>query len=645
MIQPESSSCSTSASTSVSYPGIGHHCGIAFIRLRKPYEFYLEKYKDPDLLLTLMYLMLLRQRNRGLDAAGIATAFLPYVDRAEQEYLFKDKMISKDPVADLYASLIRRDNQGTCLADERRGNVMMGHVLYSTLLSQVDYRFVHPVEKADAWPTKRIVIAMNGNFANNKEQRDFLRSVGQAPTSVSDIHTLGESFGHFLNLSHFRLSEKGFAIEEISKRLDLVEVMRKVNCQLKGAFAIEGIVGNGDAFFARDPHGIRPLYFAFNDEFVVAASEISAIENSFTGSGIEIGDIKELPPGHIFIIKSDGKIISEAYTKDTDSRPCMFEPVYFNRPNNPGTYSIRKRLGELLAPRIWSTVDSEVKLVVSYVPNTSESAALGLYQELLEIQAREQRKAILALSQEGDLDGKTLESVLSNRVSFEQTLTKDGKIRTFITRESERNALVANAYDAIHDSAQDLKGKVLITVEDSVVKGTTLERNVIRTLAGAGATDILIVSSCPQIRYPCPYGIEMSKLHEFIAFRAALSLVQEQGKQAELKIIEELAQTQGQRMEDDPEFCPENLVARIYSLFSYDEISRKIAELVTPDLVNSKLRVRVLFPPVDQLIEGQGRGRAIDTACLDGTYPEIGGHRVLNRSLLNYFENRDEKAY
>ena len=629
----------------MSQPGIGHHCGIALIRLRKPCEFYLEKYKDPDLLLTLMYLMLLRQRNRGLDAAGIATAFLPYSERSEQEYLFKDKMISKDPVADLYASLIRRDNQGACLADERRGNVMMGHVLYSTLLSQVDYRFVHPVEKADAWPTKRIVIAMNGNFANNKEQRDFLRSVGQAPTSVSDIHTLGESFGHFLNLAHSRLADQGFGIDEISERLDLVEVMKKVNRQLKGAFAIEGILGNGDAFFARDPNGIRPLYFAVNDEFVVAASEMSAIENSFTGSGIAIGEIEELPPGHIFIVKSDGRLISERFTTETDSRPCMFEPVYFNRPNNTGTYAIRKRLGELLAPRVWTMVNSDKDLVVSYVPNTSESAALGLFQEMLQIQAREQKAKILRLSQEGRLGGEDLSSVLQGRVSFEQTLTKELKIRTFISRESERNALVANAYDAIHDSVVNPSGKILIAVEDSVVKGTTLERNVIRTLARAGAREILIVSSCPQIRYPCPYGIEMSRLQEFIAFRAALALIEEQGKEQELRSLEDRARIQGERMEKDPEFYPENLVAKIYSLFSDEEISEKIGELVTPKGLEWDGKVRVLFPPVDLLIEGQGRGRALDTACLDGTYPEIGGHRVLNRALLNYFEDRDEKAY
>jgi len=290
-------------------------------------------------------------------------------------------------------------------------------------------------------------------------------------------------------------------------------------------------------------------------------------------------------------------------------------------------------------------VNSDKDLVVSYVPNTSESAALGLFQEMLQIQAREQKAKILRLSQEGRLGGEDLSSVLQGRVSFEQTLTKDLKIRTFISRESERNALVANAYDAIHDSVVNLSGKILIAVEDSVVKGTTLERNVIRTLARAGAREILIVSSCPQIRYPCPYGIEMSRLQEFIAFRAALALIEEQGKEQELRSLEDRARIQGERMEKDPEFYPENLVAKIYSLFSDEEISEKIGELVTPKGLEWDGKVRVLFPPVDLLIEGQGRGRALDTACLDGTYPEIGGHRVLNRALLNYFEDRDEKAY
>ena len=245
---------------------IGHHCGIAYVRSRKDYDTLAKKYSDPYFLLNLVYLMLLRQRNRGLDGAGIATAFIPYTDYVEQEYMFKDKMISKDAVSDLYESLMQKDHTGKCLADQRKGDCMIGHVLYSTMLSTVSYRYVHPVEHQDPWPHRRITIAMNGNFANNSEQREFLRSVGQAPTSRSDMEALVESFGHFLGLAHIRMMQRGLSPEEISEQLDLVAVMRKVNQQLQGAFALEGIVGNGDSFLARDPFGIRPLYYAIHDD-------------------------------------------------------------------------------------------------------------------------------------------------------------------------------------------------------------------------------------------------------------------------------------------------------------------------------------------------------------------------------------------
>jgi len=624
---------------------IGHHCGIAFVRLRNDPGYYLEKYSDPYFLLNLVYLMLLRQRNRGQDAAGIATSFIPHHDRRDMEYLFKDKMISNDPVVDLYKSLLSTDRTGKCIADERMGQVMIGHVLYSTMLSDVDYRYVHPVEKTDAWPNRRIAIAMNGNFANNKEQREFMRSLGKAPTSVSDMETLAESFGHFLALSHEKLAQSGMDVEEISKKLDLVDVMKRVNRQLQGAFAIEGIVGNGDSFFCRDPFGIRPLYYFQNEEFVVAASEPSAIATTFSSLGISSDDIQELPPGHIFIIKADGRIKLEQYSETVEDRPCMFEPVYFNRPNNRGTYDIRKKLGSSLAGKVKDILGDLSDTIISYVPNTSLSAALGLYEELLNIQAADQAELILKMHQKGDLNRESIARILQSRPKFEQTLTKDHKIRTFISQKKDRLQLVATAYDAIEDSAAMFRGKRVLEVEDSVVKGTTLEKNVIRTLVMAGAKEIIVVSSCPQIRYPCPYGIEMSTLREFIAFRAAIDLVSQRGYQGFLEEIKLQAQYQQEKIDSDPEYLPENLVEKIYGLFGYDEISIKIGELVTPRDLDWDGKIKVIYPDIEEHRQSHGRGRNLDTACLDGTYPERGGLRVLNRALWNYFRNLDERAY
>lgn len=624
---------------------IGHHCGIAYVRIRKNYETLASKYSDPYFLLNLVYLMLLRQRNRGLDGAGIATAFIPYTDYVEQEYMFKDKMISKDAVSDLYESLMQRDHTGQRLADQRKGDCMIGHVLYSTMLSTISYRYVHPVEHQDAWPHRRITIAMNGNFANNSEQREFLRSVGQAPTSRSDMEALVESFGHFLALAHIRMMQKGLNPEEISEQLDLVSVMRKVNRQLQGAFALEGIVGNGDSFLARDPFGIRPLYYAIHEDFVIGASEWSAIQATFAAMGLDPQQIEELPPGHILVVKSNGRIILEQYSDSTQDKPCMFEPVYFNRPNNQGTYTIRKRLGAQLAKIIQEQIPDLDDTVVSYVPNTSESAALGLYEELLKLEYQKKARKIYQNQELKNSSQDELEKLLQPRIRFEQTLTKDLKIRTFITQKKHRNKLVLNAYDSIADSAELFRGKRIIAVDDSIVKGTTLERNVIKTLIRAGAKQIVIASSCPQIRYPCPYGIEMSTLKEFIAFRAAIALILEHRGQSHLDQLHLKAVEQQKQIDADPDFLPENLVSHIYEPFSKDQVSAKIADLVRPSDLDFEGEIRVIFPSVQELVDGQGRGNNIDKACLDGSYPELGGLRILNRALLNFFENLDERAY
>ena len=332
---------------------IGHHCGIALVRFLKSNKELSEKYSDPDLLLNLMYLMLLKQKNRGQDAAGIATLFSSSDRRLDQEYLYKDKLIAKEPVAELYESLIRTNPAtGRRLVEERRGIAMIGHILYSTVLSKLDYRYVHPVERTSHWPSKRIVIAMNGNFTNNSEQRDYLKSIGQVITSSSDMETLVECFGYFLSQYHYFMKSKGHSEEDISKELSLVKVMKNVNKRLRGAYALTGMVGNGDVFVCRDPMGIRPVFIARNDEFFIAASEMSAIYSTFQGYGIEAKDIKELSPGEIIVIKSSGEVISEFFIEQRSSRPCMFEGVYFNRPNNRDTYHLRKRLGALLANKV-----------------------------------------------------------------------------------------------------------------------------------------------------------------------------------------------------------------------------------------------------------------------------------------------------
>lgn len=627
-----------------------HKCGVAFIRLLKPYSYYVEKYDDEHILLNLMYLLLLRQRNRGQDAAGIGTCYIPYTERLDNEYMFKDKMISKDPVQDLYDELMEVHNDGGRIADERKGNVMIGHTLYPTFLREADYRFVHPVEERSGWPTRRIMIAMNGNFANNREQRDFLRRIGQWPTATSDMATLIEKMGYYLGEEHDRHYRLGKSTEDISRDLDISQVMRKVNEKVRGAFSIVGIVGNGDAFFARDPHGIRPLHYFVDEDFIVAASEVSAIASTFMRFGTKIEDIKDMEPGHMMIVKNFGAVEIKRFADETSNRPCQFESVYFSRPNNPDVYNSRKTLGKLLAPIVKKTIVKKTggdpnRIVLSYVPNTSESAAIGMFQELTDLRAEDNVTEILKLIERGELTGERLECLLRSDVKYEKALTKDAKLRTFIAQQDIRRQMVISAYDPVADVADNPEIKKIIKVEDSVVKGNTLEHNVILTLAISGYEDIYVVSSEPQVRYICCYGIEMSRLDELIAFRAAIELMKDKGLEHELKDIKERALVLQEMINKDQNFRPPNLVSEIYSFSTYDEISDKVGQLVTPKIEGRNVRVTVIYSTHDMLKAALGRGDNLCMACLNGEYPEIGGARIINKALINYFDSKDEPAY
>lgn len=625
-----------------------HKCGVAFIRLLKPYSYYAEKYHDDHLLLNLMHLLLLRQRNRGQDAAGIGTCYIPYTDRVDQEYMFKDKMISRDPVQDLYEALMKVHNGGGRIADERKGNVMIGHTLYPTFLKEADYRFVHPVEKRSGWPTKRLMIAMNGNFANNKEQREYLRRLGQWPTATSDMATLLEKMGHFLNEEHDNHYRQGKSTEMISRDLDVSNVLRRISERVRGAYSLVGIVGNGDSFFARDPNGIRPLHYFANDEFIVAASEVSAIASTFAQFGINTGDIKEMKPGHMMIVKNRGEVIIKPFSDNTSDRPCQFESVYFSRPNNPTVYDSRKKLGDLLAPEVKVKVGGLSNAIISYVPNTSESAAIGLFQKLIALQDEECVEAIMQLAKNNQLTRENIGCVIRTHPTYEKILTKDAKLRTFIAQKDIRNRIVVSAYDSVSDviSNLDVRGKKVVVVEDSIVKGNTLEHNVISTLAQAGAKDICVVSSEPQVRYICCYGIEMSRPEEFIAFRAAVQLMKDKSLDGELIDIEREAKDLQKRIDTDQNFRPENLMRKIYSFSTYDEITKKVGELITPkNLPLWDGKVTVIYTTHEMLKAALGRVDNICMACLNGDYPEIGGARIVNMALLNYFGRKDETAY
>lgn len=628
---------------------VEHKCAVSFLRLFKPHDYFLEKYGDMYFGLNLVRMLLLKQRNRGQDAAGIASLYFPD-QRQGQEHLYVKKHIGTNPTDGLYKKIMALDEaRNTRLADNFRGDVFLGHLLYSTVLEILDKRFVHPVIKQSSVPALRIALAMNGNFANNHEQRDTRAEWGHHIASNSDMENLVEMLGHYLHDQWRSMLGNGTSVEDMNRDLDLRNMMSDLNSSLRGAFTLAGLLGNGDSFFVRDPKGIRPIHYFWNDELMVAASEPAAIESTLRNFGVRMENIRELSPGQMCIIKRDGRTSFPLYVdpREIEHRPCMFEDIYFSRPNNPGVQTKRRRLGELLADRVVEEVGLD-KVVVSYVPNTSETAAIGLFREIDRIHHARVAERVFQMSKEGPVPAEKIGIMLDEGPIYSQLITKDAKLRGFITHEKERGSFIAGAYDALHDSSQRFSEYRLVIVEDSIVKGSTLQKNVIKTLMQAGYQDITIVSSCPQIRYPCCYGIEMSKLKEFIAFRAVVSLIGDQGLEPRLEEIRGASEKQQEKVDDDSDYIPErNLLSEIYSMFTDDEISGKIAELLRPeDMPHWNGKIRVIYPGVRTLRRGlDDLYGQMDAACVDGQYPEIGGKRMLNRALMNYFKGQDGKSY
>jgi amidophosphoribosyltransferase len=598
-------------------------CGIVLLRLLKERSYYSDRYGDEYFALRKVRELMSRQRNRGQDAVGLASCVLPEARELEREYLFIDKVLGQLGLEELFSSLFGASSNDTRKAEARSAaSAFVGHLLYSTLLSELDVKFVHPVEKPSSIPARRVALALNGNFANNREQRRFLRSLGHFPTSMSDVQALTECFGHFLDKQV--LDVAGLSGPEIDARLDLASVMKHVHLQLKGAYAISGLLGNGFSFLARDPHGIRPLYYAADDEVIVGASEENAIQSAFRSEGMSRSKIQELPPGHILVVRPDGSWTVSKFAEDVYSGTCMLESVYFSRVEGPGVYTSRKNFGRSVAQQTYRMLAAHGHDagVVSHVPNSAEPAALGLYEGLVQLRDKNPRP---------DAKPFRLESVI----------TKDTKLRTFIASSSSRKDIISSVYNVMTDTVQSLGDSPLVLMEDSIIKGSTLQRRIVDLLAKAGTTSLFIVSSCPQLRFICPYGIEMASLGELLAFRAAVSLIQKRGQQAVLDETFAAARAQQERIDADTHFTPENLVQRIYDRSTYEDISLEIAEHLKPAGWQGELFV--LYPRVDGFRDSLGAKR--NDSCISGDYPEAGGLRVLNRALLNYFEKSDAKAY
>lgn len=629
---------------------IKHECGIAMLRLRKPVRYYLEKYGTWNYGLQKMYLMMEKQHNRGQDGAGIAGIKLDMPPG--NRYIFRQRSNQVNPIKEIF-ELIYEDIDAIKLS---RGadfsnpdflrekvpfvcDIYLGHLRYGTY-GNYNLDNVHPVSRENNWRSRNLVMAGNFNLTNVGEVFSSLVKLGQNPVDFSDTVTILENVGHRLDQENERVFRKfkdeGFSKREISplieQNIDLALILKKASRNWDGGYAMAGMLGHGDGFVMRDPAGIRPAYYYIDDEVVVVASERPVIQTVFN---VRTDCVKELPPASALIIKASGEITVEKLHDEKELRKCSFERIYFSRGTDKSIYRERKRLGELLTLPVLKAVNYDIEnTVFSYIPNTAESAFYGLIRGV-EDYLNETKIELLA-EKGKDLTRGELEKIIRQRPRVEKIAVKDVKLRTFISEDKGRDDLVGHVYDVTYGVIRRGTDN-LVAIDDSIVRGTTLKKSIIRILDKLDPKKIVIVSSSPQIRYPDCYGIDMAKLGDFIAFRAAVGLLKDNGREDILNSVYNEAIAE---LNKPPEEM-ENVVKKIYKPFTPGEISAKISSMLKPEEIKSEVEI------VFQSIEG------LHEACPDhlgdwyftGDYPTAGGNKVVNRSFVNFMEGRDVRAY
>ena len=624
---------------------IKHECGIALIRLLKPLDFYKEKYGTAFYGINKMYLMLEKQHNRGQDGAGLASIKLDM--QPGERYISRIRSNEAQPVQDIFTRINQRINEGfkanPSLKDDvtlqKRelpyiGEVIMGHVRYGTF-GKNSIENVHPFLRENNWMYRNLIMAGNFNMTNVNELFQNLVRLGQHPKDKTDTVIVMEGIGHFLDdeveeLYH-KLKEEGYTKQEaspfIAERLNIERILKRASKYWDGGYAMEGMIGNGDAFVLRDPAGIRPAFYYQDEEVVVVASERPAIQTVFN---VKYENIRELPPGNAIIIKKSGEIAIKEILTPTVRKACSFERIYFSRGSDRDIYRERKMLGKLLFPRVAQAIDHNLKdTVFAYIPNTAETSYLGLIEEA-EQYLNEQKAKQLAVAEKSEIP-----AILSQKVRTEKVAIKDVKLRTFITEDSSRDDLVAHVYDITYGSVQ--KGDNLVIIDDSIVRGTTLKKSILSILGRLEPKKIVIVSSAPQIRYPDCYGIDMARLEDLVAFQAALALHKERGTYHIIKEVYEKCLTQV-ALSDDKVV---NYVKEVYAPFTDEEISDKIRDLLLPKDFTSE--VEVIFQTVDSLHKACPEN--LGDWYFTGDYPTDGGNRVVNRAFINFYEGNKERAY
>lgn len=632
---------------------IKHECGIALIRLLKPLDYYVEKYGSAFWGVNKMFLLMQKQINRGQDGCGIATVKLD--TQPGHRYLSRKRNISANPVKDMFNDIYVRINKGLAKAPHKGdvewlkenvpycGEVLMGHLRYGTH-GENSLEKCHPFLRQNNWKSRTLLLSGNFNLTNVDELFNQLIELGQSPKEVADTVIMLEKIGHFqdreVQRQFERLKKEGFENKEISEiianELDIRSILERSVKKADGGYALCGIMGHGDAFVMRDAKGIRPAYYYHDDEVVVVASERPPIQTVFN---ILFKDIRELPPGHAIIIKKSGQVSIEQFaTPSPEKEACSFERIYFSRGNDRNIYLERKKLGELLAERVLSKVNYDFEnTVFSNIPNTSETAYLGMVNGIELALNRFKKDKINELMSNGNsIDQVSLEQVLNIRPRFEKLILKDVKMRTFIAEDSSRDELVSHVYDVTYGIIKDHKD-TLVLLDDSIVRGTTLQQSILRMAERLKPKKIIIVSSAPQIRYPDCYGIDMSKLKEFVAFQAMLRLLEENGLSHKLQEAYERSKASL----DMPAEEIVNEVKPLYDLFTYEELTKKIADIVRPEGFQPELEL------VYQSLEG------LHKACpnnkgdwyFSGKYPTPGGYKVANRAFVYFMEGKNLRAY
>ncbi len=626
-----------------------HECGIAMLRLLKPLEYYKEKYGSAFYGIQKMYLLMEKQHNRGQDGAGFASIKMDV--KPGQRYISRVRSNQQQPIQDVFAQINERINEELTVHPEYNdsvalqkehipyiGELFLGHVRYGTF-GKNSIESVHPFLRQNNWMHRNLIVAGNFNMTNVTQLFNNLVELGQHPKELADTVTIMENIGHFLDDEVSELyrdcKNEGYTKQEasavISERLNIARILKRASKQWDGGYAMAGLLGHGDSFVFRDPAGIRPAYYYQDDEIAVVASERPVIQTVFN---VPFEKVQELEPGNAIIIKKNGDVSVQEIIPPVTKKACSFERIYFSRGSDAEIYRERKELGRLVLPQVLDAIEDDTdNSVFSYIPNTAETSFFGMVEAAQDF--LNDRKNTDILENRHTLTAETLKELLSVKIRTEKIAIKDAKLRTFITEDSSRDDLVEHVYDVTYGVIKPEDN--LVIIDDSIVRGTTLKKSIIKMMDRLNPKRIVIVSSAPQIRYPDCYGIDMAKLEGLVAFRAALELLKERGLD---HIIQEVYQkSKAQENLEDNEVV--NHVKEFYAPFSDQEISDKIAQILKEDHI--KADIKIIFQTVENLHKACPKN--LGDWYFTGDYPTPGGNRVVNRAFINFYEGNDARAY